>query len=191
MWPAAPIFAGRHVTLRPLARADREGLLEAFSDGFAHSFATTVHNDATIDHWFDLIEAETAAGRTQAFTVLDADGRISGTTRFLRMNFTHKRVVIGGTLYAGRVRQTGVNTEAKAMLLAHAFEVLDVYCVQIRTDFLNAASRRAIERLGARLDGIMRGHMVLGEHRRDSAIYSILAHEWLGVKRRLAMLMDR
>ncbi len=190
-WPPTPTLTGRHVTLRPLDRADRAGLLAAFADGFEHSFATTVHTEATIDGWFDTIERETAAERTRAFTVLDAQGQISGTTRFLRMHAGHRRVEIGGTLYAGRVRRTGLNTEAKRLLLGYAFEVLDVFCVQIRTDFLNQASRRAIERLGARQDGIMRGHMVIGEHRRDTVVYSILAHEWPGVRRRLDGLLDR
>jgi RimJ/RimL family protein N-acetyltransferase len=123
------------------------------------------------------------------FTVLDAEGRISGVTRLLRMSPPHRRVEIGGTLYAPRVQRTGLNTQAKYLLLGHAFEVLDVNCVQIRTDFLNHASRRAIERVGARLDGVLRGHLIIGEHLRDSAVYSILAHEWPGVRRNLELLM--
>jgi RimJ/RimL family protein N-acetyltransferase len=74
-------------------------------------------------------------------------------------------------------------------MLGHAFEVLDCNCVQLRTDFLNHASRRAIERLGARMDGVLRGHLILGDHLRDSAVYSILAHEWPGVRRNLDLLM--
>ncbi|MDE2303431.1 MAG: GNAT family N-acetyltransferase [Sphingomonadales bacterium] len=190
-WPETPTLAGRHVTLRPLARADRAALLAAFADGFAHSFAATVPDGTTIDGWFDTIEREHAAQRSRAFAVLDAAGRVAGTTRFHRMNETHRRLEIGGTLYAARVRRTGLNTEAKRLLLAYAFEVLEVFCVQIRTDFLNQASRRAIERLGAKQDGILRGHMVIGEHRRDTVSYSILAHEWPGVRRRIEALMDR
>ena len=94
-------------------------------------------------------------------------------------------------LYAARVRRTGLNTEAKRLLLAHAFDTLGAACVQLRTDFLNLASRRAIERLGARLDGVLRGHMLLGEHRRDSAVYSIIEHEWPGVRRHLDTLLAR
>ncbi len=190
-WPATPTLPGRHVTLRPLDRADRDGLLAALADGFEHSFFTTVHTAATIDRWFDTIERETAADRTRAFTVLDAQGRISGTTRFSRMNAGHRRVEIGGTLYAGRVRRSGLNTEAKRLLLAYAFDKLDVLCVQIRTDFLNHTSRRAIERLGARLDGIMRNHMVIGGRSRDTVIYSIVAHDWPGVRLHLDALLER
>ena len=189
-WREVPTLPGRHVTLRPMVRADRVGLLEAF-EGLRQLFHTTVPDDASIDAWMDRIENDVAAGRGLPFTVLDAEGRISGATRFLRMSRTHRRVEIGGTLYAPRVQRTGLNTEAKYMLLRHAFEVLDVNCVQVRTDFLNQASRRAIERLGARFDGVLRGHMILNGHHRDSVVYSILAHEWPGVRRNIELLMAR
>jgi RimJ/RimL family protein N-acetyltransferase len=105
-------------------------------------------------------------------------------------------VEIGNTLYAPRVRRTGLNTEAKQMLLGHAFEVLGVHCVQIRTDALNHTSRRAIERIGAKQDGILRGHQVMhdpdyGERRRDTVVYSILDIEWPGIRRHLDALLDR
>jgi RimJ/RimL family protein N-acetyltransferase len=190
-WGDVPTLEGRHVTLRPIGREDRAALLEAFGDGFAGSFATTVPTKTTIDGWFDQLEREGAAGRVRAFVVLDAEGRVSGTTRFLRMSERHRRVEIGGTLYAGRVRRTGLNTEAKRLLLTYAFDALDCLCVQLRTDFLNQESRRAIERIGARQDGILRGHMLLGEHRRDTVVYSILAHEWPGVRRHLDRLLAR
>lgn len=188
-WRDVPTLAGAHVTLRPLVRDDRSALLEAFSDGFEQSFATLVPGPDTIDPWFDVIEQETKAGRVIAFTVVDVGGRVAGTTRLLRMNQRHRRVEIGGTLYAGRVRRTGLNTEAKRMLLGHAFDRLGCLCVQLRTDYLNRDSRRAIERLGARQDGVLRGHMVLGEHRRDTVVYSILEHEWPGVRRNLDQLL--
>jgi RimJ/RimL family protein N-acetyltransferase len=190
VWRETPILAGRHVTLRPMVREDRDGLLDAF-EGLHLLFHTTVPNAATFDAWYDRVMFDTAAGRNMPFTVLDAEKHISGVTRFLRMSETHRRVEIGGTLYAPRVQRTGLNTEAKHLLLRHAFEALGVNCVQIRTDFLNHASRRAIERLGARLDGVLRGHLILNGHLRDSAVYSILAHEWPGVKRNLELLMAR
>ncbi len=190
-WRETPTLVGRHVTLRPLLRADRDGLLDVFADGFAGSFATIVPDETTIDGWLDQIERERGAGRVIAFAALDAAGRVSGTTRFLRMSERHRRVEIGGTLYAGRVRRTGLNTEAKRLLLGHAFDALGCLCVQLRTDYLNQESRRAIERLGARQDGVLRGHMLLGEHRRDTVVYSILAHEWPGVRRHLDRLLAR
>ncbi len=189
VWRKTPTLTGRHVTLRPLHRNDRAALLDAF-DGL-QVFTTFVPGPATIDGWYDCLEAETAAGRTLPFTVLDASGSVAGVTRFMRMIEPHRRVEIGGTVYARRVQRTGLNTEAKRLLLTHAFETLGTNCVQLRTDFLNHASRRAIERLGARLDGVLRGHLILGDHLRDSAVYSILAHEWPGVRRNLDQLMAR
>lgn len=190
VWRDAPTLAGRYVTLRPMVAADRAALLDAF-EGLHSLFHTTVPDADTFDAWYDRVMFDTAAGRNMPFTVLDATGRVSGVTRFLRMSEAHRRLEIGGTLYAPRVQRTGLNTEAKYMLLGHAFEVLGVHCVQIRTDFLNHASRRAIERLGARLDGVLRGHLILKGHLRDSAVFSILAHEWPGVRRNLELLMAR
>jgi RimJ/RimL family protein N-acetyltransferase len=189
VWRETPILSGDYVTLRPLARADRAAILAAFTTGLEGAFATMVPDEATIDGWFERLEREREAGRVLPFTVLDRDGAVSGVTRFMRMSEINRRVEIGGTVYAGRVQRTGLNTEAKLLLLTHAFEALGCQCVQLRTDFHNRASRRAIERLGARQDGVLRGHMVLGERLRDTVVYSILAHEWPGVRRNLASLL--
>ena len=188
-WREAVTLSGQHVTLRPLTRSDRDAIVAALAD-VGPSFATIVPDVATIDGWYDAIDAQVAAGRALPFVVLDATGTVSGVTRFLRMNEAHRRLEIGGTIYARRVQRTGVNTEAKRLLLAHAFDALGCQCVQLRTNVLNRASRVAIERLGARLDGILRGHMVTHEGEvRDSAVYSIMAHEWPQVRRNLDQLM--
>lgn len=188
-WTTTPVLEGALVTLRPLRRDDRAAILEAFAVGLEGSFATMVPEPETIDGWYDRLERDRDAGRSLPFTVLDRDGRVSGVTRFLRMNPQHRRLEIGGTIYARRVQRTGLNTEAKLLLLTHAFERLDCQCVQLRTDWLNRASRRAIERLGARQDGVLRGHLVLGDRVRDTVVYSILAHEWPGVRRNLQTLL--
>lgn len=185
LWNETPTLVGRHVTLRPLTRNDRDALLDAFADGAAGLFTTTVPDAGTIDAWFAQLEREREAGRAAPFCVLDKDGRVSGTTRLMRMSERHRRLEIGGTLYAGRVRRTGLNTEAKLLLLRRAFDVLGCNVVQLRTDWLNHASRRAIERLGAKLDGVLRGHMVMPGHVRDTVVYSILAGEWPGVRSNL------
>jgi RimJ/RimL family protein N-acetyltransferase len=190
-WRTTPTLAGKHVTLSPTTRADEGGILAAFATGLEGAFHTTVPNPDTIDAWYDRIESEQAAGRSMPFTVRDAAGEIAGVTRFLRMAPAHRRVEIGGTIHATRVQRTGLNTEAKMLLLTHAFEMLDCYCVQIRTDFLNRQSRAAIERLGARMDGVIRGHLILNGHYRDSVLYSIVEQEWPGVKRNIAALMAR
>ena len=114
----------------------------------------------------------------------------------MRMAPAHRRIEIGGTVYAPRVQRTGLNTEAKRLLLGHAFGAMDCFCVQLRTSWHNRQSRAAIERLGARLDGVLRGHMIAPDgHHRDSVVYSILAHEWPGVRtnldRRLAHYGDK
>jgi len=191
-WRETPTLVGEYVTLRPLARADRAVLLEAFGDGLQNTFATVVPNDATIDGWYERIERETTAGRMLPFVVLDRDGRVSGVTRFMRMAEKHRRLEIGGTVYARRVQRTGLNTDAKRLLLGYAFDALGCQCVQLRTDWLNRQSRAAIERLGAKMDGVLRGHMITPEgHSRDSAVYSILAHEWPQVRRNLNALLAR
>ena len=188
-WRATPTLVGRHVTLRPLGRDDRAGILAAFATGLDGAFATMVPGPETIDGWYDRLERERDAGRSLPFTVLDSTGAIAGVTRLMRMSAANRRLEIGGTVYATRVQRTGLNTEAKLMLLTHAFETLGCQCVQLRTDWLNRASRRAIERLGAKQDGVLRGHMVLGDRLRDTVVYSILAHEWPGLRRNLRTLL--
>ena len=188
-WSRTPTLSGTWVTLRPLVRDDRAAILDAFATGLEHSFATIVPDAESIDRWYDRLESDHRAGRALPFTVLDRDGRVAGVTRFLRMNRAHRRVEIGGTVYAPRVQRTGLNTEAKSLLLAHAFDTLGCRCVQLHTDFLNRGSRRAIERLGAKQDGIIRGHMIVGDRSRDTVVYSILDHEWPGVRHNLHALL--
>jgi RimJ/RimL family protein N-acetyltransferase len=191
-WRTTPTLTGRHVTLRPLDRADRDAIVAAFATGLEGVFATIVPDEATIDGWYDRIEADQAAGRAMPFTVIDADGAVAGVTRFLRMSAANARVEIGGTVYAKRVQRTGLNTEAKRLLLGHAFDMLGCQCVQLRTNWFNRQSRTAIERLGARMDGVLRGHMRLADGTvRDTVVYSILAHEWPGVRLNLDTQLAR
>ena len=124
-------------------------------------------------------------------SICDPAGVVVGTTRYMRMNEGHRRLEVGGTFYATRVQRTGVNTEAKRLLLTHAFDVMGVQCVQIRTDALNIRSQRAIERLGAKRDGMLRGHQIVGGRLRDSVVYSILDREWPGVRQNLDYLLAR
>ena len=192
LWRSTPTLVGAHVTLRPLDRADRDAIVAAFATGLDHVFATIVPDEATIDGWYDRLEQEQAAGRALPFTVLDADGKVAGVTRFMRIAEPHRRLEIGGTVYAPHVQRTGLNTEAKRLLLTHAFEALGCQCVQLRTNWFNRQSRAAIERLGARLDGILRGHMIMpGGAPRDTVVYSILAHEWPGVRQNLDYQLEK
>ena len=190
-WRDPPTLAGEHVTLRPLARDDRDAIVAAFATGLEYAFATIVPSEETIDAWFDKLEAERMAGRAMPFTVLDAAGAVAGVTRFLRMAPAHRRLEIGGTVYARRVQRTGLNTQAKRLLLAHAFDAMDCQCVEIRTDWFNHRSQAAIERLGAKRDGVLRNHQVWNGRLRDMVVYSIIAAEWPGVKINLRHLLDR
>jgi N-acetyltransferase len=185
-------LAGRHVALRPLSPGDLPALVAAAADGeqtrlfFAH-----VAGLRDPEGWMAAILRERDYGRSMPFAVELPDGRVVGTTRLMRMNEGHRRVELGGTFYAASVQRTGVNTEAKRLLLEHAFEVLGCQCVQIRTDWLNLRSRRAIERLGAKQDGVLRGHQIVNGRVRDTVVYSIQAHEWPGVRMNIDYLLER
>ena len=192
-WDATPTLVGRHVTLRPLARSDRDALVVAAStDGLWDIFYASVSQLKDADAWLARALAEQEQGRSRVFAVLDASGEVVGSTRYMRMAEMHRRLEIGGTFYARRVQRTGVNTEAKLLLLAHAFDALGCQCVQLRTDSLNRRSQAAIERLGAHRDGVLRGHQVMADSRlRDSVVYSILDREWPSVRQNLTYLLAR
>ena len=126
------------------------------------------------------------------FAVLTPDGKAVGMTTYMNIDPVHKRVEIGSTWYRKSVQRTGLNTECKLMLLTHAFEELDCIAVEFRTHFLNRQSRTAIERLGARLDGVLRSHQRSADGAlRDTAVYSILPHEWPAVKNGLMFKLSR
>jgi RimJ/RimL family protein N-acetyltransferase len=110
----------------------------------------------------------------------------------MNIDRVHRRVEIGSTWYAGRVQRTALNTEAKLLLLGHAFDELGCIAVEFRTHFFNHQSRRAIERLGAKLDGILRCHQRARDGSlRDTCVYSIIAPEWPAVRAHLRWLLDR
>jgi RimJ/RimL family protein N-acetyltransferase len=155
-------------------------------------FYTTVPSADDIEAYLDKAEADSAAARSMAFVVIQkASGRLVGATRYMRMNEAAKRLEIGTTFYAQSVQRSGINSEAKLLLLTHAFEAMGCNCVQLRTETLNFASQRAIERLGARKDGVLRSHNILKGRVRDMVVYSILVHEWDGVKRNLEIRLAR
>ena len=188
-WRDMPTLTGAHVTLRPMTREDGAAIVAA-GEGLDDLFFTAVPRASTIDRWIDKARAEAAAGRAMPFVVLAGD-RIVGATRLMRMNAEHRRVEIGTTFYARDVQRTGVNTETKLLLLRHAFDVLACHVVQIRTDWFNKRSQAAIERLGAKRDGVLRAHQTMDGRVRDIVVYSIVAGEWPGVERNLRWLLDR
>jgi RimJ/RimL family protein N-acetyltransferase len=132
-----------------------------------------------------------AAGLMLPFTVRDADGKIVGMTTYMNIDAANRRVEIGSTWYAKRVQRSGVNTQCKLLLLTHAFEKLDCIAVEFRTHFFNHQSRRGIERLGAKLDGILRSHQIAPNGTlRDTVVYSIIASEWPTAKAHLKYQLE-
>ncbi|WP_294277384.1 GNAT family protein [uncultured Sphingomonas sp.] len=193
VWTETPTLTGRHVTLRPFVEADMPALVEAAREGeLWNIFYANVSMMKTPERWLAAAVKERDVGRALLFTVETPEGEVVGTTRYMRMAPQHRRLEIGGTFYATRVQRTGVNTEAKRMLLTHAFDVMECQAIQIRTDALNKRSQAAIERLGAKQDGVLRGHQVMAGGRvRDTVVYSILCHEWLGVRANLDYLLGK
>lgn len=191
-WRDPPTLAATHVRLRPLVPGDRDALVAAVADGDQTAlFYTNVASFADPDAAMAAIFRERDVGRAMPFAVEAPEARVVGLTRYMRMNEGHRRLEIGGTFYARAVQRTGVNTEAKLLLLGHAFGPLGCQVVQFRTDLFNRRSQAAIERLGARRDGVLRSHQWLDGRLRDLVVYSILASEWPGVERNLRFLLAR
>ncbi len=184
--PLAPLtLEGRRVRLEPLLSRHRDALVAAAADGeLWNSKVTIVPSAATVDAYLDEVVAAQAAGHQLPFAIRDrTHDRIVGSTRYRAIDLAHRRLEIGSTWLARSAQRTAINTEAKLLLLAHAFEVLHCQRVELLTDFLNAQSRAAILRLGAVQEGILRKHLVMPDGReRDSVIFSILAGEWPTVK---------
>ena len=191
-WRDTPVLTGRHVTLRPLTPSDAPALAAAAADGdLTELFFTNASGLTDPDAFVAAALKERDFGRALPFVVETPEGRVVGMTRFMRMHEAHRRVEIGGTFYARSVQRTGVNTEAKLLLLTHAFEVLGCNAVQIRTDWFNKRSQAAIERLGAKRDGVLRSHQVMNGRVRDIVVYSIIAGEWPGVRTNIEFLLRR
>jgi N-acetyltransferase len=190
----APVtLKGRHATLVPLAVEHLPGLQEAARDGELWTLWYTLipqpgQMAAEIERRLGLLAKDSML----PFTVLDAEGRVAGMTTYMNVDGAHRRVEIGSTWYAQRVQRTPLNTECKLMLLAHAFDTLNCIAVEFRTHRLNTPSRRAIERLGAQLDGMLRSHQISPNGSlRDTAVYSIVAAEWPTVKAHLQFQLER
>ncbi|KIF83369.1 GNAT family N-acetyltransferase [Noviherbaspirillum autotrophicum] len=179
---------GRHATLEPLAFCHEDDIKLAVADGELWKlWFTTVPRPEAVHAYIGQLLAQREQGQAFAFAVRDnASGKIVGGTRYLNIDAANRRLEIGGTWYAQRVQRTGINTECKLMLLAHAFETLGCIAVEFRTDWFNKRSQSAIERLGAKRDGVLRNHMIMPDGRvRDSVVYSIIRNEWPGVKTNL------
>ena len=181
-------LSGRHAALEPLAYEHHDALVEAVRDGELWKLWYTAvpapeGMRAEIGRRLGLQQA----GSMLPFAVRSlASGSIVGMTTYMNIDANNRRVEIGSTWYARSAQRTPLNTECKLLLLTHAFETLACIAVEFRTGFFNYASRRAIERLGAKQDGILRSHQRYADGSlRDTVVFSIIAPEWPAVKRHL------
>ena len=187
-------LSARGIALVPLALAHEQGLRAAAADGELWKIrVTSVPEPQDTRAYIENALQLRAAGSRFAFAVTDAaSGTVLGSTSYHDILPAVKRVEIGWTWYAKRCQRTHVNTTCKLLMLAHAFDTLGCNVVGWRTDNFNHASQRAIERLGARKDGVIRGHALRRDGTiRDTAMYSLRSGEWPEVKAQLLYLLDK
>ncbi|MBO4224276.1 GNAT family N-acetyltransferase [Bradyrhizobium neotropicale] len=186
-WLEPITLRGAHARLEPLSPDHADGLVEAVKDGELWKlWYTFIPRPEDMRKEIDRRLGLQAAGSMLPFTVFDASGTVSGMTTYMNVDALNRRVEIGSTWYAKRVQRSAVNTQCKLLLLTHAFEALDCIAVEFRTHFFNHQSRRGIERLGAKLDGVLRSHQIAANGTlRDTVVYSIIASEWPTVKAHL------
>jgi RimJ/RimL family protein N-acetyltransferase len=182
---------GAQATLEPLSMAHHDDLCEAVRDGELWKlWYTSIPSPDLMACDIENRLSLQATGSMLPFAVLDTGGKAVGMTTYLHIDAANRRLEIGATWYRRAVQRSALNTECKTMLLTHAFEELDCIAVEFRTHFMNHQSRRGIERLGAKLDGVLRSHQI-NRHAdapgtlRDTCVYSITATEWPTVKAHL------
>ncbi len=193
-WLEPVILPGASVILAPLERQHCEDLIDAVSEGDLFKlWYTSIPAPEAMRLLIEQRLEQQAAGALLPFaTIDDATGKAVGMTNYLNVDAINRRLEIGGTWYRKRVQRTSFNTQAKLLLLGHAFETLNCIAVEFRTHFFNHQSRRAIERLGAKLDGILRSHQLAANGTlRDTCVYSIIATEWPTVKAHLSWQLEK
>ena len=187
-WPEPLTLHGTHATLEPLTAARHDDLVDAVRDGELWKlWYTFVPTPETMQADITRRLEQQTKGTMLPFAVIEnASGKAAGLTAYINIDAETRRLEIGSTWYRQRVQRTALNTECKLMLLTHAFETLNCVAVEFRTHFFNQQSRRAIERLGAKLDGILRNHRYSTDGTlRDTCVYSIIASEWPTVRSHL------
>ena len=192
-WPDPVALSGPFVRLLPLSEDHHDALCAATRDGELWKlWYTAVPSPEGMAAEIRRRLALQAAGSMLPFTVVDGAGRVVGMTTYMHIDAVHQRVEIGSTWYALGAQRTSLNTDAKRLLLAHAFEQLHCIAVEFRSHRLKTPSRRAIERLGAQLDGMLRSHQRAADGSlRDTAVYSITAAEWPTVRAHLDWQLNK
>jgi RimJ/RimL family protein N-acetyltransferase len=200
--PAPVVLTGRHVRLEPLTPAHAPALAAAAGDRSTFGLTPVPDDEGSATAYIAALLADGDAGSALPFATVLPDGEVVGATRFLDLQYWQVGdqrppgvpvvAEIGGTWLAPKAQRTPVNTEAKLLMLTHAFEAWRVLRVSLKTDARNARSRAAIERLGARFDGVLRAHSPAADGGlRDTAYYSILDTEWPGVRAALTARLYR
>ena len=192
-WIKPVSLAGRYALLVPLAREHDAALRRAVADGELWKlWYTTIPDPDGMPAEIERRLALQSQGTMLPFTVFDGAGEAVGMTTYMNIDPTHRRVEIGSTWYRKSAQRTPLNTECKLLLLKHAFDDLACIAVEFRTHFFNTTSRQAIERLGAKLDGILRSHqMDRNGLLRDTCVYSITRAEWPTVRKGLEWRLAR
>jgi RimJ/RimL family protein N-acetyltransferase len=193
-WPSTVTLTGTYVRLEPLSQAHRADLVEAAKDGeLWRLWYTIVPPPEAMEPEIERRLMLQSAGSMLPFATIDRKtDRAVGMTTYMNIEALHRRLEIGSTWNRKSVQRSGINTESKLLLLRHAFEELACIAVEFRTHFLNQQSRRAIERLGAKLDGVLRNHMRMADGSlRDTCAYSIIASEWPAVRSNLTWQLER
>lgn len=187
---------GRHASLAPLTIAHHDGLCEAVRDGELWKlWYTSIPSPDAMSKEIDRRLNLQQLGSMNPFCILDAKGKPVGMTTYMNIDQENRRLEIGSTWYRQSVQRTAINTECKLMLLRYAFINLACIAVEFRTHFFNHQSRKGIERLGAKLDGILRSHQInrhpdAKDSLRDTCVYSILAGEFPAVDAHLSFRLQ-
>lgn len=193
-WPAPFEVDGSFVSIVPLSMNHKDDLTAAVCDGELYRlWYTKVPRPEDMSAEIERRLGLQAIGSMLPFTIISkATNKAVGMTSYMNIDAPNKRVEIGSTWYCQSVQRSPLNTECKLLLLKHAFENLGCICVELRTHFMNTQSRRAIERLGAKLDGILRSNALMENGAiRDTAVYSIILSEWPAVKENLQWQLEK
>ena len=192
-WIEPIVLLGKHATLEPMDHRHIPGLQAAARDGQLWKlWYTSVPSPDATETWVEqALQRRDRFGEMPFVIHEHKTNKVIGSTRFLNVDEQNQRLEIGYTWYAETYQRTAMNTECKLLLLTHAFEQLSSIAVEFRTHWINQRSRVAIERLGAKQDGILRNHMKTGDGEyRDTVVYSIIESEWPSVKRHLNYLLQ-